>query len=264
MDTNEVSVHLPFKTIVNCRDLAGITNREGKVIKPSRLLRSASLAHADRHDLDTLANMQIDDIVDLRTEAEKLTSPDKTVVPMKEHHYPVFHEKDLKNAAGSQAAIIYEAADDSRMFMQSVYRQMIVSEDAKKAWKNFFQLLLNAPNGVLWHCTQGKDRTGIAAVLILTALDVDEKTIIEDYMQTNRYMTHKAEVDHMTLKALIPHHERLADQDIETYMFAHEDFYQAAKAAAVDNWGSFEGYLREAIGLSDEDFARLKELYLES
>ncbi len=264
MDENEVSVHLPFKTILNCRDLAGITNRKGQIIKPSRLIRSASLGHADRHDLQTLSNLDIDEIVDLRTEVEKLASPDRTIEPMQEHHFPVFHEKDLKNAAGSQKAMIHEAADQSRLFMQEVYRQMIVSEDAIKAWKNFFQLLLNSKNGVLWHCTQGKDRTGIAAILLLTALDVDEKTIIDDYMQTNLYMTRKAEMDHMVLKSLLHKHEVLADQDIETYMFAHEDFYQAAKAAAVEGWGSFEGYLRKAIGLTDDDFRKLADLYLES
>ena len=42
----------------------------------------------------------------------------------------------------------------------------------------------NAQGGSVFHCSAGKDRTGMAAALILSALDVPRQTIIDDYMLT--------------------------------------------------------------------------------
>jgi protein-tyrosine phosphatase len=66
---------------------------------------------------------------------------------------------------------------------------LATSPEALDAYTRFFEILLASEGKpVLWHCTQGKDRTGVAAMLLLTALGLEEDTILDEYMRTNDYM----------------------------------------------------------------------------
>lgn len=258
----EPSVYLPFQTIDNCRDLAGMKTASGKSIKPGKLIRAAHLGRADEHDRLTLENLGISDVVDFRTDWEIMLKPDRKIKNAAHHHDPVYHETDLKNAAGSQLKFVEEAAEDSRKMLEAGYRAAIKNPDSIKAWRKYFDILLNAEGGVLFHCTQGKDRTGLAAALIETALGVGRQDVLDDYMQTNLYMTKAAEEDRMAVMKLFNRHLSLAEEDIDTYLFAHEDCFQAAEQEIINGWGSWQGYLQDAIGLSDAEIALLQEKYL--
>lgn len=71
-------------------------------------------------------------------------------------------------------------------YMAGLYRAMMQSESALAAYRDFFDLLLAGPQTLLWHCSAGKDRAGIAAALVLCALGVSRQEIMEDYLLTNR------------------------------------------------------------------------------
>lgn len=259
----EVSVHLPFDAITNARDLAGIEAEQGKVIRAEKLIRSAKLSKASELDRQTLSNMHVTDIVDLRTEWERTTEHDRHIEGAKHIPNPVFDEHDLKKAAGSNEKLVEMAALDSRTLMNATYSNMVTSPDAIHAWKKFFQVLKDAEGGVLWHCTQGKDRTGMAAALIEHALGVDEALIHDDYLQTNLYMdTPQAHRERIMASKLFSHDKPIADEDISTYLYAHDSYYDAMNKAIEENYGSWDAYLREAIGLEDADFDYLKEKYL--
>lgn len=259
----EVSVHLPFKTIHNCRDLAGMKTGDGHTIKPSKLLRSAHLGRADRHDLLTLENMGISDVIDLRTDWEILMDKDHAIPGASHHHAEVYTEKDLSHAQGGQRKLIQSAMTSSRALMENAYRAMIADDGAIAAWKKFFKILLTAKGGVLFHCTQGKDRTGIAAFLIETALGVEEPQKIDDYMQTNLYTSKEAAEDRMAAQEIFRHHLKTADADIDSYLFAHEDYLQAADQEVKKTAGSWKNFLTEKIGLSQQDLETLRQKYLQ-
>ncbi|YAB13320.1 tyrosine-protein phosphatase [Lactiplantibacillus plantarum] len=76
--------------------------------------------------------------------------------------------------------------DDS--FNAQTYAQMVTDSHAVKVWQNLFATLLTndqPDQSVLFHCAAGKDRTGVAGALIMTALDVSRETIMQDYLLTN-------------------------------------------------------------------------------
>ena len=80
-----------------------------------------------------------------------------------------------------------------------------------------FRLLIDEPGGYLFHCTQGKDRTGIAAALILAALEVPEDVIRDDYLQTNLYMSTEMPAFVDTFEALLG---PKAHADIDEFLVA--------------------------------------------
>lgn len=258
-----VSVHLPFEDVENCRDLAGIASQDGRVIAPGRLLRSANLHHASKQTALTLQEMGLSDIIDLRTNWERAIQPDCRIEDCIEHHIPVVHETTIEKSEGGQVELVEDLADRAVQTMENIYRDLILSPSAIAAWKKLFALLKSHPKELLFHCTQGKDRTGIAAALILHALDVDEQTILDEYLQTNLYLAKEATEDKVLASVLFSKHKALADRDINAYSFADERYYNSAKKAAEEHYGSWKGYLQQAIGLSDQDLEQLKNNYLQ-
>ena len=80
--------------------------------------------------------------------------------------------------------------------MQEVYRDFVLEESARKAYHDFFQILLESDtpkDTILFHCTAGKDRTGFAAALFLRGMGVDMDCIINDYLLTNEYLKKRIE-----------------------------------------------------------------------
>lgn len=257
-----VSVLLPFQSISNIRDMAGIENREGRLVKKGCLFRSASLHHASDLDLNTLEGLGLSDVVDLRTSAEVMMEPDRLLPSMALHNFHVLTEKDGKKAAGSDEQMVKEAVDDLPLLLEQLYREMISSKSGQKAWRDYFDVLLDAKGGVLWHCTQGKDRTGIAAALLLLALDVAEESVLADYLSTNAYLKDQYEAKKERITGIFGTRETKMLKDLEAYMTVRPEYFAAAKDEAVKGWGSWQGYLTEALGVDDNKRERLKEKYL--
>ena len=78
---------------------------------------------------------------------------------------------------------------EAGVISDQMYVEFLQGETGKEGFREFFRVLLETPEGnaVLWHCTSGKDRTGVAAMLLLGVLNVDEETIMEDFMLTNAF-----------------------------------------------------------------------------
>ena len=74
--------------------------------------------------------------------------------------------------------------EDFREFMVNVTKEIAL--DHMDVYSKFLDLLLNTPGGFLFHCSAGKDRTGIGGALILYALGVEKKVILEDYLLSNK------------------------------------------------------------------------------
>lgn len=260
---NEASVHYPLKGIQNLRDLAGMPAAGGKVIKPQKLLRSASLHHASDHDLLTLKNIGLDTVIDLRTQWEINAEPDRLLKSMELHHIPIFHESDISKSAGSQLKLAEDVIIRPKDVFVKMYQDMILDPDSIQAWQKMFARLLAQEEGAfLWHCTQGKDRTGICAALIETALGVPEAVRYEDYLETNRFVPEKDEDPDSVVNRLIARYPQL-EADLADMIYAQPLYYHTADQIIKEKYGSWENYLKEVIGLREEDFNTLQNRYLE-
>ena len=126
-----------------------------------------------------------------------------------------------------------------------------------------FRELLTLPEGgsLLFHCTQGKDRTGLAAMLILSALGADEGTILADFMLTNTFNAQLIEGERQVLTA-----QGLEGDELETFMYAMDEVDPQYMINALDwmkeNYGSALGYIQTELGVTDEEIEVLRDKYL--
>lgn len=125
------------------------------------------------------------------------------------------------------------------------------------------KLLLDAEGCVLWHCTAGKDRAGIASALIEEILGVDRKEIIADYLLTNEYL--KKDVSSLIrfIKKMNGTDSELADEALGYLLGAKEEYIMSFYSAAEERYGSFDGFVRHGLGIGDSEKQALREKYLE-
>ena len=145
-----------------------------------------------------------------------------------------------------------------------MYINFLSGDQGKENYKRMFEELLSMPEGksLLFHCTQGKDRTGCAAMLILSALGVDEGTILQDFMLTNTFNEKLIESER---KMLIE--KGYEGKELQTLMIAMDEvdseYIQLALGWIKENYGSVKGYITKELGISDEQIEALKTMYLE-
>ena len=122
------------------------------------------------------------------------------------------------------------------------------------------ELLESNGETVLWHCTSGKDRTGIEAVMLMAALGFDEEQIRAEYLNTNVLMA--GEMQAAYDKAYKYTHSNKIATEFFKYEGVQESWLDVA-LSVVDRYGGLDSYLRGTIGLTDADFAQLQQIYLE-
>ena len=245
---------ITFDGIINARELGCIPVAGGKKVRKNRLIRSAGLYKASDADIARLREeFDLRFIADFRDPVETTREPDREVPGAEWLALPALPPFPKGGHRKTQAA---EPDFDARF--REIYGDLARSDCAAEAYRGFFDALLLAKGGgVLWHCTQGKDRTGIAALLLLTALGADIEDIKADYFLSNEGLD-------FLFDAPMPEH--MKSWSVETrrkLISVYPEILQVYLDAVEAEYGSVEGYLRRRIGLTDEDFHRLRKYYTE-
>lgn len=253
---------LPIKNGYNFRDLGGYPTTDGHTVKWNRLIRSGSLARLDQADLKVLEDIPVKVDIDLRAPDEITAAPDRIPETATYHQLPVFaaDETDASHSDEEIAAQMQQAGNGYR-HMLDVYKRMATIDSAKQVYQEMFKLLLNTQSGaVLYHCTAGKDRTGMASFLILSALGVDRELIMEDYLLTN---TATQDFRNKWLQSM---RDKGASEELVTNRAAlasvAPDYLNTAIKLIEKNYGDISHYLTDYLQLSKDDINQLRQLYL--
>jgi protein-tyrosine phosphatase len=167
----------------NFRDLGGYRGLDGRRLQWGKLYRSAHLAHLTQQDLEQLQKLGIHRSADFRGEGESAhLSYDW---PRIERHALVVEPTVVQRAQSMMEQGRNLSSRDTEELMHDTYRSFVNVYGNRFA--QFLALLQLSDAPLVFHCTAGKDRTGWAAALLLTALGVDEEQIMEDYLLTNQY-----------------------------------------------------------------------------
>ena len=153
-----------------------------------------------------------------------------------------------------------ETAENLGIFGDNMYITFLENAVGQKGYKEFLEILVKANGAVLWHCTSGKDRTGLAAMFILSVLGVDEDTIIKDYLLTNEYNAEKI-AKTRTFFLEKTHDETIAEKAVILMDGVSEIPMKNVLAHIKKKYGSVMGYIR-FLGISDEEIEILREKYL--
>ena len=245
---------IEFDNILNARDLGGIPVSGGRRVKPGLLLRSAHLGAASDSDLALLSEKYgVRHVLDMRDAGEIARRPDRPVPGAEIRHLQVF-----ERMPGDPKKFDSMTGEEVHALFLEIYRVLAGNDHCTAAYKEFFRVLLSAGGAaVLWHCTQGKDRTGVAAILLLTALGADRQAVLADYLLSN--------------EAMQPEYERCirAGMSENELHYMRELLFVMPECVGVyfDRlealYGGVDGYLRRRLGLTDGDFQLLREYYTE-
>ncbi|MDO5570129.1 MAG: tyrosine-protein phosphatase [Bacteroidales bacterium] len=240
------------REVENFRDMGGFKNADHQSIKWGELYRSGNLDKIDPAHAKRIEKMGIKTLIDLRMTPEiDSISPETGIVNY--FHFPVSTKKaDPLPLIRSNKF----KRGDAAIFMQDVNKEMILN--STESLRNMFEVLSKDDNyPVVICCRYGTIQTSIAIALILSALDVPEQTIIDDYLLNNKYFN-------MRKIAAIGKQLPLEAQDaITTMMISDENYLMAALDAVKRKYGSVNQYLKKELGVDEECRRQLKHILLE-
>ncbi len=242
---------------VNVRDLGGYRTKSGLKIRPNKLIRSAKLSALTKADQATLVkqhHLGID--VDLRTPAEMKKEPDVKMSGVK-----YVADSVVSNKESQANDKIFN--NNGEVAMEDYYKYFVDSSQGRAAYKKLFQELLTVPanKAVLWHCSYGKDRAGFATALVLTALGVDQKTVLKDFLLSNKYRKTANEKEWADMKKAGASKKALKADYYGAIV--EKQYLETAYKEAEKHYGSIDGYLKKGLGLTTKDLQQLRHQFLE-
>lgn len=263
---------IPLEGLYNTRDLGGMKSKEGRRIRPRRLLRSGQLNGMTERDKEVLLKeYQLRTVVDFRTRREKEEAPDPDLPGVQFVWDPILSDlavgitqdkKTQEDMMRFLARQLSSGVDAAKEYMTGLYRNMIKEADSRAGYRRFFAVLINQEKGaVLWHCSAGKDRVGVGTALLLEALDIPEEKIFQDYMLVNELTAQAVEEQMKKLGTRIEDPGLLAC--IRSLLQVQSGYLQGVLDEIRDSYGSMERFLEQEMDLGSANRKRLKELYLE-
>lgn len=290
---SKVLVSRDFDGIENFKDLGGIRTQDGREIKEHMLFRSGALNRATEEDVEKLQKENVKLIIDLRTKKERTMWPDPdtgittvwnplymedisrvsifrpdetdTLANRLKALFIVHHRSDEKVgfAMDEVRQMIEKEGFDPEVYVGRMYQKFINNQIVQKQGRQFFRMLINRRDGaILWHCSAGKDRTGMITALLLYALGVSKEDIIDNYVECSK--TSEESVN-LLIERLFPSdvdgnekYQKLARQ-----IFGIKTCYIDSFFKAIENdYVSIDNYIMKAMDVHVDNIVRLKTLYL--
>ncbi len=267
---------LGLSAIGNARELGGYPSADGRTVKRGVLLRSAAPSDGTSSDFRVLTekyNLAV--MIDLRLDFERNKAQDPELDDVENLHLSVMNMEltapRMKKAAeyidgnlgDADRKSMLIAIVKSGVINDNFYVEILRGREGKAGYAEMFRKLLSMPEdkSLLFHCTQGKDRTGIAAMLILSALDVDEKIIMSDYLLTNEFNAEKIAREKQFVSTITDN-----DEEAEKYLFVMDHVSEAMMRRALDylknNYGSAKNYIIQELGITEEQITELQKKFL--
>lgn len=231
--------------IYNLRQLAeGQTTIDGRRLKKNSIIRSGYI-EPNPENREFLNNMKIRTIFDFRSNFEIEAKPNFATINVE--YYPLGHEVNEELMKANQ---IKFQAPDMVAFYQTGFEKCVYLNAAVR------DIVLN-PRNILYHCTAGKDRTGIFSIILMTLLGYSQEQINAHYLQIDRlFIEHTRDM----VKQLMP---ELSDNQVEDLITVKQEYFDAFYNPLAAKYGSFENFVMTSFNLEEEQVQKFKDYYLE-
>lgn len=259
----------------NFRDLGGMAAGSGRQVREGLLYRADALYRLSDNDLIRLKEMGIRTVVDLRSPEEAFAHPNRLPEGVRSVMLsPVAGAAVQASASKGEdrekvAAMVAAAQTESgrarfRNNLDSMEKHMranVTAPEGIRAYGDFLRLLTRPEQvPLVFHCKGGKDRTGWAAALILSVLGADRRDIIKDYLAT-------ADYNRIRNEERMDEYRRLTDNEavlafLSSLMQVKESYILAA-FEEVDRFGGTDVYVRNVLGITNEEVTDLRSRFLE-
>ena len=247
----------PLQGAINFRDVGGYATADGRRVRTGRVFRSGGLHQLSADDERRLTELGIQWVCDLRSNAEVVEEPDYLPEGIQYTHLPL-------DAADNRLERLIALFINRRKFanmLPEMYINTILERNAPLYGNLLRRLADPAHLPAIIHCTAGKDRTGIAAALLLGLLGVPQEVIVADYSQSNIYHAHFMRIGTKAVRSL----ERfgIRAEHLQPLLISNPRTMRLALAHLEQRYGGIEGYLTRAAGLDADVLAALRANLLE-
>lgn len=262
-----------FEHIDNARDLGGMPAVGGRQIKPHRLLRTAHLHDASDADVARLKKeFNLCRIFDFRSLNEFNVVPDREIEDVQHHLLPTIDmraEQQTGKPIPDEAffeldrhIVNYSFYPEVQVMAANMYPSLIRSEFSQLQYATFLRLIVEAPEdgGILWHCAQGKDRTGWGAAFLMFALGVDRETVIEDFELSNE--SYRPIVNRLNNDVIARGGGEAEMAVIQAFMGVSTPNFISTLDLIDREFGGMTNYLHEILCLTHDDIQTLRKRYL--
>lgn len=242
------SRYIGLENTVNFRDLGGLSTKDGKTVRKGLIYRSDNLSKLETDDFAAFNALRIATVYDLRTDHEIKGKEDRLPANVRYMHTPVVQDnageiKGLKKRVLNGEITEQQAKDMTAKFYADAVTANIGSV------KEILKQITGSDQPVLYHCSAGKDRTGIISALILSILNVDRQVIVDDFMLSNYYRRGRAEktLGKAKLGRIIK--PKLNMDAIEVLSTVDESFINATFNAIDSTYGGIEPFIENELGI---------------
>lgn len=244
-------------SLTNFRSLGGYPVANGH-IRDGLLFRGGQLDDLSGNQINYLQrDLKITRIIDFRSLDERKQFPDSLWQPVE--YQPIDVLIDAKKNGVSIDGMIDNAGDITDV-MLATYEQLVVSDSAREGYHQFLEELIEKPEPTFFHCFAGKDRTGVAAAIILKAAGADQQLIFDDYLRTNdaRKAANAKIIQQLAPKLSVAQQHSLAQA-----LVVEPDYLQRFFDTVHQKYGSFDGYLTTGLRLPADFSEKLRNLYVQ-
>lgn len=250
--------HIGLEHTVNFRDLGGLKTKHGRTVRKGFIYRSDNLSKLETDDFAAFNALRIATVYDLRTDHEIEGKEDRLPANVRYMHTPVVEDnageiKGLKKRVLNGEITEQQAKDMTAKFYADAVTVNI------GAVKGILKQVTSSEQPVLYHCSAGKDRTGIVSALILSILDVDRQVIVDDFMVSNYYRRARAEKTLGKAKLGRVIKPKLNMDAIEILSTVDESFIRATFSAIDSTYGGIEPFIENELGIDKAARQALRE-----
>ncbi len=265
---------LVFDGIENARELGGLVMQDGRTIREGVLVRSGELSKASDADVALLKErFALTDVFDFRFELERSRKPDREMEGVTNTWLSTLPQAFLAAFASGradsttvQSASLLEALasyafhPQAQEMAQKLYPAIVTDTTSQKRYGEFLRGVLEAKGGVLWHCSQGKDRCGWGSAFVLAALGAGRETIVEDFALSN--VSYEKAVEALSAQVVQKGGGEPELAFIRAMVGVSVENFERTLEMIDAQYGSLPAYLEKALGFTAAEQQKMKEKYL--
>lgn len=246
----DTDMFLPTEGIHNFRDYGGWLTRDGGQVRRGLLFRSGQHVGATDADLRLIAALDIRTVIDLRGTSERARNPCRRIEGFAGE--VIFYDGETSSSPPHMdVAPDMPTALFARERMLGVYSRIPRNPAAQDMLGRYLRVLADRDGASLVHCFAGKDRTGVAATLLLHLLGVNERDQMTEFLRTNDAPTyavlHAQSVPGIEAKL----GRKLDAEGARALLEVHEDYLLRFREVVIEMEGSLDRWLEAWIGVDE-------------
>ena len=245
---------ISIESVSNFRDVS-----IGSKMKKNLLFRCAKLSTLNDRDICVLENLNPHAIIDFRDPKEIKKAPDNLSAKLLKKYINLPISASTLSRMAAQKEIYGDSVESYEKVMEDSYRMYI--NNHKVVWTKFFEILLKSKKlPIIFHCSAGKDRTGIASFMIQSIFKNPMDLIFENYLISNDLLTIKAATAEQSTNS--SNHDSLVTKNMLSTLGKVQQSYLNAAIDEIDKkYSSLENYFISQLGLKVNDIQKLEQIF---